>query len=76
MAQISQITPACKEAYDDMFRASAIVESAITLLDVLGGQSLSENDWSSAAYGINMILRTANDVLNGNLDSRATGKAI
>lgn len=69
MAQISQITPACKDAYDDMFTASAIVESAITILDILGGHSLSDSDWSSATYGIGMILRAANDVLNGGLDN-------
>ena len=42
MEQIS--TSACSKAYNDMFHASAILESAITLLDILGGQSLSGRD--------------------------------
>lgn len=66
MEQIS--TSACSKAYNDMFHASAILESAITLLDILGGQSLSGRDWSSATFGIGMILRAANDVLEEGMD--------
>ena len=71
---MEQIPASTRKAYDDMFHASAILESAITILDILGGQSLSEQDWSSAAFGIGMILRVANDALDKgqNPSSRTT----
>jgi len=76
MEPISKITLTDEKAYDDIFKVSAIVESAITLLDILGVQSLSENDWCSAAYGISTILKAANNVLNEDLDGTVEEKAV
>ncbi len=62
--------PMNSQVYDDVLRASAILESAATIANIVGNASVKENEWSCVMYGISTMLEVANDLLGESLSSK------
>ncbi len=70
MERYSKTIPMNSQAFDNVFNASAIIESATVIANIANAASVKDNEWSCVMYGISTMIQAATDLLGESLSGK------